>query len=176
MTKKSIALIGFMATGKTSIGKALTKYLGDRYKFLETDEIIIQEAGKSIPRIFEEEGEETFREYEASTCEKVSKLNKVILSCGGGVVLNKININKIKQNYHIVLLKATTEEIYKRAMKDGKETRPLINKEDPKKEIIKILKLRNQYYADAAEIVISTTGKKIKEIINEIVKKTLVKT
>lgn len=176
MTKKSIALIGFMATGKTTLGKALSKYLGNKYKFLETDEIIIQEARKSIPRIFEEDGEERFREYESSTCEKVSKLNKVILSCGGGVVLNKTNINKIKQNYHIVLLEATVEEIYERLMKDGKETRPLIDKADPKKEIIKILKLRNKLYNNAAEIVINTTGKKIKDLINEIVKKTLVKT
>ena len=176
MTKNSIALIGFMATGKTTLGKALTKYLGNDYKFLETDAIIIQKARKSIPRIFEEDGEERFREYESSACEKVWKLNKVILSCGGGVVLNKTYIDKIKQNYHIVLLKATIEEIYKRSMKDGKETRPLINKADPKKEIIKILKLRSQYYNNAAEIVINTTGKKIKDIINEIVKKTLVKT
>ncbi len=176
MTKNSIALIGFMATGKTTIGKALTKYLGVHYKFLETDEIILQEAEKSIPRIFEEDGEEKFRKYESSACEKVSKLNKVVLSCGGGVVLNKANINNIKQNYHIVLLKATTEEIYKRAMKDGKETRPLISKEDSKKEIVRILRLRSQLYDDAAEIVINTTGKKIKDIIIEIVKKTHVKT
>ncbi len=176
MTKNSIALIGFMATGKTIIGKALTKYLGVSYKFLETDEIIVQEAGKSIPIIFEEDGEEEFREYESSACEKASKLNKVILSCGGGVVLNKANINNIKQNYHIVLLKATTEEIYKRILKDGKEIRPLINKEDPEKEIERILALRSQNYEDAAEIVVNTTGKKIKDIINEIVKKTLVKT
>jgi len=176
MTKNSIALIGFMATGKTTLGKALSKYLGEGYKFLETDEIIIKEAKKSIPRIFEEDGEEKFREYESSTCEKVSKFNKVILSCGGGIVLNKANIDKIKQNYYIVLLRATIEEIYNRAMKDGKEARPLINKADPKKEIIEILKLRSQHYNNAAEIVINTSGKKIKDLINEIITKTLVKT
>jgi len=176
MTKNSIALIGFMATGKTTIGKALIPYLGIDYKFIETDEIIAQEAGKSISRIFKEDGEERFREYEISACKKASKLNRTVISCGGGAVLNKINIRNLKKNSYIVLLKATSEEIYKRIMKDGKESRPLINKDDPKNEIEKILRFRSQFYKDAAEIIITTTGKKIKDIINEIVKKTLLKT
>ncbi len=176
MTKNSIALIGFMAVGKTTIGKALIPYLGIDYKFIETDEIIAQEAGKSISRIFKEDGEERFREYEISACKKASKLNRTVISCGGGIVLNKINIRNLKKNSYIVLLKATPEEIYKRVIEDGKESRPLINKDDPKNEIEKILRFRSQLYKDAAEIIINTTGKKIKDIINEIVKKTLLKT
>ncbi|GAI79347.1 unnamed protein product, partial [marine sediment metagenome] len=103
MTKNSVALIGFMATGKTTIGKALVEYLGDAYKFIETDQIIIEMAGKSIPKIFSEEGEKKFREYEIVACKKVSILTNVIVSCGGGVVLNKINIENLKKNCHIVL-------------------------------------------------------------------------
>ena len=176
MNKDSIALIGFMATGKTIIGKALVDYLGNDYKFIETDEIIIQETSKSIPRIFEEEGEDKFREYEILACTKASKLNKVVISCGGGVVLNKINIDNLKKKCFMVLLKATPEEIFKRAMKDGKETRPVINKEDPIKEIEKILNFRNPYYNTAAEITIETTGKKRNEIVREILIKTNLKT
>ena len=176
MTKNSIALIGFMGVGKTTIGKLLTQNLGIEYKFIETDEIIAQEAGKSVLRIFKEDGEERFREYEISACKKASKLNRTVISCGGGVVLNKINIRNLKKNSYIVLLKATPEEIYERLMKDGKESRPLLNKDDPKNEIEKILRVRSQNYIDAAEIIINTTGKKIKDIINEIVKKTLLKT
>jgi len=176
MTKNSIALIGFMGVGKTTIGKLLTQNLGFDYKFIETDELITQEAGKSVSRIFEEDGEERFREYEISACKKASKLNKTIISCGGGVVLNKINVTNLKKNSYIVLLKATPEEIYERVMKDGIESRPLVNKEDPKNEIEKILRVRSQIYRDAAEIIINTTEKKNKVIINEIVKKTLLKT
>jgi len=176
MTKNSIALIGFMGVGKTTIGKLLTQNLGFDYKFIETDELITQEAGKSVSRIFEEDGEERFREYEISACKKASKLNKTIISCGGGVVLNKINVTNLKKNSYIVLLKATPEEIYERVMKDGIESRPLVNKEDPKNEIEKILRVRSQIYRDAAEIIINTTGKKNKVIIKEIVKKTLLKT
>jgi len=176
MTKNCIALIGFMATGKTAVGKYLAEYLGDAFKFIETDQIIIEMAGKSIPKIFSEDGEKKFREYEIVACKKVSNLTNVIVSCGGGVVLNKINIENLKNNCYIVLLEATIEEIYKRSMKDGKETRPVINKEDPKKEIEEVLNYRLPYYKTAAEITIETTGKKIEMIVREIVSKTQLKT
>ncbi|MFW9940217.1 MAG: shikimate kinase [Candidatus Thorarchaeota archaeon] len=176
MTKNCIALIGFMATGKTTVGKYLADYLGDVYKFIETDQIIIEMAGKSIPRIFSEEGEKKFREYEIEACKKVSNLNNVIISCGGGVVLNKINIDNLKKNCHIVLLEATIEEIYRRAIKDGKETRPIINKEDPKKEIEEVLNYRKPFYKEAAEISIETTGKNIEMVVKEILSKTQLKT
>ncbi|MFW9988480.1 MAG: shikimate kinase [Candidatus Odinarchaeota archaeon] len=176
MLKDSIALIGFMATGKTTIGKALVEYLDNDYKFIETDQLIVQQAGKSIPRIFDEEGEEEFRAYEISVCKQVSELNKVVISCGGGVILNHINIQHLSKNCYIVLLTATSDEIFNRAIKDGKETRPLIDKEDPKKEIMKILKFRKPLYEKAAEIVIDTTDKTIENIVREIVINTYLKT
>jgi shikimate kinase len=172
MTKNSIALIGFMATGKTAIGRKLAKKLGNNYRFIETDQLIINQAGKSIPSIFAEDGEIRFREYEIEACKTASQQNKVIISCGGGIVLNKINIDYLRQNSHIVLLQATAEEIYKRAMKDGQETRPVIDKEDPKAEIEKVLVFRKPFYEAAAEIIIETTGKDIDEIVKEIVEKT----
>ncbi len=171
MSRNSIALIGFMATGKTIIGQKLANRLGDNYKFIETDQIIIEDAGKSIPEIFSEDGEIRFREYEIAACKKVSKLNNVVISCGGGVVLNKINIDYLKQNCHVILLQASAEEIYKRAMKDGQEARPVIDKEDPKAEIEKVLSFREPFYEAAAEIIIETTGKNIEDIINEIIQK-----
>ena len=83
MTKKNstenerpIALIGFMATGKTTVGKALVNFLGDPYKLVETDQLIIEIAGKSIPKIFAEDGEKTFREYEVKACRKASNLHR----------------------------------------------------------------------------------------------------
>jgi len=176
MPKDSIALIGFMATGKTTIGKALVEYLGNDYRFIETDQLIIQIAGKPIPRIFSEDGEDKFREYEISVCENVSKLHQVIISCGGGVVVNWTNIENLSKNCHIVLLNATPEEIYKRSLKNGKETRPIIDKKDPKREIVKILNIRKLYYEKAAELVIDTTDKKIEKIVREIVIKTYLKT
>ncbi len=175
MKKTSIAILGFMATGKTTVGKALADYLGSGYKFIETDQIIVDDAGKSIPEIFAEEGEDKFREYERLACKKASGLNRVVISCGGGVVLNKVNIENLRKNCNIVLLQATVEEIYKRAIKDDLESRPLLNKSNPKKEIIKILDFRKPFYNESAEIVIETTGKKIKNIVKEILIKTNLK-
>lgn len=176
MTKNSIALIGFMATGKTTVGEALAEFLGEPYTFIETDQLIIEMAGKSIPEIFSDDGEEKFREFEKEACEKVSNLSNIVVSCGGGVVINKENILNLKKNCYLVLLRATIDEIFNRAMKDGKETRPIINKEDPRKEIEKVLIYRKSYYEKAAEIIIETTGKKIDNIVREIIMKIDLKT
>jgi len=171
MTRNSIALIGFMATGKTSVGRGLAFHFGKDHKFIEMDDLIIEKAGKSIPEIFKEDGEIRFRELEMTVCKEVSKMDKVIISCGGGVVLNKLNIDYLKQNCLIVLLEATSEEIYKRAMKDGPETRPVIDKADPKAEIEKVLTFRKPFYEAAAELTIDTTGKMIEDIVHEIIDK-----
>jgi len=172
MSKNSIALIGFMATGKTTVGKELVKELGKEYRLVEMDDMIIEDAGKSIPEIFSEEGEIKFREYEIAASKKASKYNKVVISCGGGCVLNKINIDYLKQNCHIVLLQTSAEEIYKRCIKDGPETRPVIDKPDPKSEIENVLIFRKPFYEAAAEIIVETTQKNIEEIAKEIIKKT----
>jgi shikimate kinase len=165
-----------MATGKTTVGKALVDYLGSPYSFIETDQIIIENVGKDIPKIFAEEGEKKFRKYEILACKQASLLDNVVISCGGGIVLNKVNIENLKKNCHILLLKSSIQEIYTRAMKDGKETRPIINKDDPKSEIEAVLKLRSPLYDSAADFIIDTTDKKIKDIVLEIVKKTHLKT
>jgi len=172
MTKDCIALIGFMATGKSTVGKALSDRLGKDYQFIETDRVVIEITGKSIPKIFEEEGEAKFREYEIEACKKVSQLSKSIISCGGGVVLNESNIEILKQSCHIVLLTATPEVIYSRVMNDGKENRPIINKKEPFKEIEKNLLEREIYYNSSAEIVIETTDKSVEMIVDEILMQT----
>ena len=173
MVKDSIALIGFMATGKSTVGKALKEYIGKDYRFIETDQLIVEMAGKPIPRIFSEDGEVKFREYEIEACKKAANLEKVVISCGGGIVLNKANIENLKKTCHIVLLTANSKEIYDRIMKDGKETRPVIDKDDPMIEIESALKQREPFYNISAEIIINTTDKTIDEIIGEIIKATM---
>ena len=172
MFKDSIALIGFMATGKSVVGKALKEHLGKNYTFIETDLLIEKIAGKSIPRIFSEDGEELFREYELEACKKAAQFTKTVISCGGGVVLNIKNIEILKHTCQIVLLTASLEEIYNRAIKDGKENRPIIDKNDPYKEIERILLYRKPYYNSAAEITIDTTHKSIEIIVKEILTQT----
>jgi len=172
MSKDSIALIGFMATGKSTVGKALNDRLGKDYKFIETDQIIIEIAGKSIPKIFAEDGEAIFRDYEVEACKKAARLSKSIISCGGGVVLNKENIETLKKTCHMILLTATPEVIYRRAMGEEKENRPIINKEEPFKEIKKVLQYREPYYKSSAEIIIDTSEKSVERIVEEILTQT----
>ena len=172
MLKDSIALIGFMATGKSIIGKALKEHLGNNYTFIETDVFIVERAGKSIPKIFSEDGEALFREYELEACKQAVQLKKSIISCGGGVVLKKENIEVLKQTCQMVLLTATPAVIYKRAMGEGKENRPIINKEEPFKEIEKLLRYREPYYKSAADFIIDTTEKSVERIVDEILRQT----
>ncbi len=170
--KDSIALIGFMGTGKSTIGRLLAKELGTSYKFLEMDRLIVENAGKSIPQIFQEEGEIRFREYEIEISKKLSQLERIIVSCGGGIVLNRINIDYLKKNCHIVLLKASFKEIYKRILKDGVKKRPIVDNKNPKKHIQELLELRKPFYKRGAEIIIETSNKSKKEITQEIINKT----
>ncbi len=169
MPKDSIALIGFMATGKTTVGKTLVKRLGNEYRLIETDQLIIQDFGKSIPEIFAEDGEDKFREYEISVYEKVSKLNKVVISCGGGVILNPKNIVNLRTNCHIILLNASIDEIYSRILKNGKKSRPLMEKEEFLEDIKEILKKRQPLYESAADLVIDTSEMNVKKIVDKIV-------
>ncbi|MBD3228548.1 MAG: AAA family ATPase, partial [Candidatus Lokiarchaeota archaeon] len=116
MKKTNIALIGFMGTGKSSVGKLVAKRLDK--KFIEMDDVIVELAGKSIPSIFKENGEITFREYEIKTCKNLSKKKNTVISCGGGIILNKINLDYLHRSSVIICLEATPDEIYKRTMKD----------------------------------------------------------
>lgn len=175
MVHDSIALIGFMATGKSTVGKKLAKKLGKDYKFVETDYIVKNLANKTIPKIFSEDGEIKFREYEIEACKRVSNYNKVIISCGGGVVLNKINIDYLKLNSMIVLLKASPDIIYERATKEGKEKRPVIDKQNVREVIRKISEFRKPFYKAAADITVDTSNKTIDTIVKEIIGKTHIK-
>jgi len=163
----NIALIGFMGTGKTEVAKRLAKKLGKKY--VSTDELVVKKFGKPIKRIFEEDGEISFREAEIEVCKKVSALDNVIIDCGGGVVLNKINIDRLKKNSLIILLTASPETIAKRIAKKckGKE-RPLLKGRNKLKKIKELLAFRKPFYDRAAMYKIDTTNLSIEEVVDRI--------
>ncbi|MHA1669979.1 MAG: shikimate kinase [Promethearchaeota archaeon] len=169
MRKSSVALIGFMGAGKTTIGKLLVKKLGKEYHFIEMDQLIENMAGKSIPEIFSQDGEGSFRNLENKVCQKVSPLKKVVISCGGGVVLNKKNVENLKNNCIIILLESTIDIILNRILNDGIQERPVINKEKPIKEIKKLFQLRKPLYQSVADIIIDTKNKDKAIVVNEII-------
>ncbi|MBY9004990.1 MAG: shikimate kinase [Candidatus Lokiarchaeota archaeon] len=171
MLKSSVALIGFMGTGKTTVGRLLVKKLEGEYQFIEMDQLIEEMAGKPIPEIFSQDGEEVFRDHEIKACQKVSTLKKVVISCGGGAVLNKKNVENLKKNSTIILLESTIETILERILKDGVQLRPVIDKEDPIKEVKKLFYLRNPQYKSVTDIIIDTENKDESVIVDEIIQK-----
>ncbi|MFX0102807.1 MAG: shikimate kinase, partial [Candidatus Hodarchaeota archaeon] len=125
----NICLVGFMGTGKTSVGRLVAEKTGKQ--FIETDAMIVEMAGKSIPEIFTEDGEIVFREWEIKAIKKAAGMSNCVFSVGGGVVLNNINILYLRQSSVIICLTADPKTIFDRTMAEGKEKRPLLAKEDP---------------------------------------------
>lgn len=156
-----------MGTGKSTVGKKLAELLNK--EFVEMDLLIEQKVGKPIPEIFSQDGETRFREYELDISKELSKRSNCIISTGGGVVLNKLNLDYLSQSSEIVVLIATPKEIIKRIMKDGPEKRPVIAKPNPLSEIKKVLDYRLPLYKNASEIIINTTGKTVDSIVREII-------
>jgi len=166
--KTSIALIGFMGTGKTVVGKALAEKLGK--EFIELDALIERKAGKTIPEIFQQDGEIAFRELEIEAAGDVSEKKNAIIACGGGVVLNKINIDRLKQESVIVYLTASPEAILKRTSFDKNE-RPLLEASDKASEVRRLLQFRKPFYERAAEITIDTSKLDIDSVVTRIIEK-----
>lgn len=164
--KTSIALIGFMGTGKTVVGKSLAQKLGKG--FIELDSLIEQKAGKTIPQIFQQEGEITFRELEIEVTKEVALRNNTVIACGGGVVLNKINIDRLKQESVIVLLTASPDVVLKRTSNDNNE-RPLLTTSDKARKISDLIEFRQPFYERAAELIIDTSEINISTVIEQIV-------
>jgi shikimate kinase len=153
--KSNVALVGFMGTGKTSVGQELAKKLG--WQFIEVDALIEHMAGKSIPDMFMKDGEITFREWEIEAIKQVARNKKQVIACGGGAVLNTINIARLKETSVMVLLTASPDTVLKRTASD-KDTRPmLMDATNPASRIRELLKFRKPYYERAADIVVNTS-------------------
>jgi len=164
--KSNIALIGFMGTGKTSVGLALSEKLGT--EFVEVDSLIAEKAEKSIPEIFSEDGEAAFRKLEKEMVAEVSLRDGVVISCGGGAVLDPQNVASLRRSSVIVLLTAPVEEIVHRVAQDG-EARPLLDAPDVKARARDLLRSRQPVYLRAADYVVDTSGLKPEEVAEAII-------
>lgn len=166
--KTNIALIGFMGAGKTVVGKALAKKLD--WKFVELDSLIEQKAGKTIPEIFQQDGEIAFRELEIEVTKEVSQEENTVIACGGGVVLNQINIDRLRQKSRIIYLTASPAIILKRVLNDEGE-RPLLRTPDKAKKIRELLKFRKPFYERAADIKINTSKLGVEATAEQVIEK-----
>lgn len=146
--KENIALIGFMGSGKTTVGRLLAKQLD--MKFIDIDKIIIAREKKSISDIFEENGEQYFRQKEREIILEESSQNNVVISTGGGAILDNENMKNLQATSFIVYLDADAECIYER-VKHTKH-RPLLQKiENLREHIVVLLEKRKFLYEFSAD-------------------------
>lgn len=167
----NLMLIGFMGTGKSTVAGKLKQML--QVEQIEMDALIAEEAGMSIPDIFEKFGEAHFRDLETGMLRKFKERKPVIVSCGGGAVLRDENIEIMRGQGKIILLTATPQTIYER-VKDNHD-RPVLNGNMNVEYISELMEKRKVRYEMAADIVIATDGKTVDEICNEILEEVKVK-
>ncbi|WZL79998.1 shikimate kinase [Vallitaleaceae bacterium 9-2] len=161
----NVVLIGFMGSGKSSVGKVLADKL--ERNFIDMDDEIEVGEEKSINEIFEAYGEEHFRELETSYLEKLlTKKNKVIAT-GGGVILKEENVSILKRIGTVVFLHTPLDQLLNNLQDDTK--RPLLKDEDHATTIKNLLNLREPIYFEASNMIIQTKDKSIEEIADEIV-------
>jgi shikimate kinase len=163
--KNNIILIGFMGSGKTSVGRLLADRTG--YYFKDTDELIVDKEGREIEEIFHTHGEDYFRNLETELLETVmDDLDKTVLSTGGGIPVRDRNVNLLRKMGHIIYLRTSTSTIIKRLA--GDTSRPLLQGDNPSEKVERLLSSRVPIYERAADIIIDTDDKSKAQIVNEI--------
>lgn len=160
----NIALVGFMGTGKSTVGQLVASMLG--FRFLDTDSMIEGMAGHKIAEIFAAQGEARFREYERGVVERLQGLEGVVVSTGGGLIVNPENFASLRQHSLIVCLWATAETIFRRV--GHQAHRPLLRVENPLEKIRSLLQERAPFYKQA-DVLLSSDFRKPKEVASHVV-------
>lgn len=162
----NIILVGFMGTGKTTIGRTLADQL--KRDFVDMDVELEARAGKPIPRIFAEDGEPVFRRMERDLVVELARQNNLVIAAGGGIVLNPDNIRDFNATGRVICLKASSDEILRRVA--DANHRPLLEQGDKGERIRKLLATRQPLY-DAITIQVETTGQTVGEVVAHVLAK-----
>tara|TARA_B110000003_G_C16419978_1_gene445835 strand:- start:239 stop:760 length:522 start_codon:yes stop_codon:yes gene_type:complete len=161
----NIVLIGPMGSGKTTVGRRLSKKLG--IDFYDSDHEITDKTGVSIDHIFDVEGEEGFRKRESDVLKDLCSQDNIIIATGGGAVISEENRIEISKTGSVIYLLSSVDQILRRTSKS--KTRPLLeNSKNKRKTISDIINARDPLYREIATITVDTNGKKLNEVINEI--------
>ena len=161
----NIYLIGLMGSGKTTLGKILSKKLDK--DFYDSDQVIEEKLGVNVPMIFEYEGEAGFREREKDSLKQLVGKKNIVLATGGGIILSKSNRDLLSENGIVIYLKSNQKDLIKRMKND--KTRPLLKNGNIEEIIKKLCKEREPLYEEIADFEIVTKNKRIHEVINEII-------
>jgi len=161
----NIYLVGFMGTGKTTVGRELAAK--KKWQFADIDDLIELREKSLIRDIFSKKGEPYFRKVERQVLKGASGEKNFVFSCGGGIVIDPENIKIMKKTGKVICLAARPEVILKRTASCC--DRPLLNVKDPKKQIKLLLNMRAPYYA-RADKVIDTSKLSVKQVVARIIR------
>jgi shikimate kinase len=164
--KRNIILCGFMATGKSSVGKTLAAMV--HYGFLDLDTLIEADAGISIPEIFASQGEAAFRSLESRMVDRVSANSGVVIAAGGGTIVNPQNLEKLKRSGVVITLTADIPTILRRI--GSGEDRPMLWEGNRLERIRALLEQRAEAYAKA-DISLDTSLLSIDEVAQKLVER-----
>lgn len=160
----NIVLIGFMGSGKTTVGKELAVKMG--YTFLDTDQYIEERAGMEISDIFSQKGEAAFRELESLVLKEIAGMDHCVVSTGGGLPMREENRTLLKQIGMVIYLNADEETLWSRLADD--RSRPLLRGENPREKIHTLLSERAPVYGRIADYAIAVDGSQAEDIAEEI--------
>ena len=155
-----IVLIGFMGSGKTTVGHLVAEKLA--WPFVDTDALVVEDAGLSIPDIFATEGEAGFRERESAALARLAGEPPRVIATGGGIVTQPRNAPLLRSLGFVVWLSATEDDIYARVSRN--RNRPLLQTADPRQTIRTLLEQRRPLYESFAHLTIETHGLEPEEI------------
>jgi shikimate kinase len=148
----NIVLVGFMGSGKSTVGRILADRLES--EFVDTDCLIEERTGRSIQKLFSQDGEAQFREIEARVVRSVASRDRQVIAAGGGVVLRPENVACLKGSGRVVYLRLTEEELLERTK--HLRGRPLLEGDDRRKRVRELLRKRRGLYEGAADVIIDT--------------------
>jgi shikimate kinase len=162
--RNNIILVGLMGAGKSTIGRQLARRLN--LTFYDSDKVIEERTGVSIPTIFEIEGEASFREREEQVIAEFTAMSGILLATGGGSVLRETNRQHIKAGGRVIYLRATAEQLYQRISHDT--SRPLMQTANPLQTLRDLLKVREPLYMEVADLIVPTGKQKVHVILRDI--------
>ena len=165
--RDNIILIGFMGSGKSTVGRMISKRL--RFQFLDTDHLVEDRARTTIQEIFAgPNGETAFRDRETAALESLQvATHRHVIATGGGIVTQPRNVPLLRQLGWVVLLKADPDEIYRRVARNHE--RPLLKVQDPRGRVEELLTTREPLYREASDFVVDSTGMRREDVAELIV-------
>lgn len=160
---RNLTLVGFMGTGKSTVGQQVATLL--HFEFVDTDVMIEQMVGKTIPRIFAEDGEAVFRRLEVDVVAKLATMSSMVIATGGGLVCDPANMESLKTHSLVACLWAAPETIWRRVR--NQTHRPLLQDPDPQSKIQRLLAEREPHYR-TADVLVSTEFRSVREVAHQL--------